>query len=134
MVKEKLAHDYEKLKNDELEKERKYKDLSALSDKREQAKQDLKGLEETVNKEIQSLHNLRKIFVQDLAQRMKKAPTGPEAEDVRILAYWFLNIYRFLNITGVLVESNSATENHIFGEQFGAVDGRSQAGKEKLFF
>lgn len=39
------------------------------------------GLEETVNKELQSLHNLRKIFVQDLAQRMKKAPSGSEAED-----------------------------------------------------
>ena len=35
--------DYDKLKNDELEKEKRLKTLSALSDKREQAKQDLKG-------------------------------------------------------------------------------------------
>lgn len=81
IIREKLLQDYEKLKNEEVEKEKRYKDLSALSDKREQAKQDLKGLEETVIKEVQCLHNLRKAFVQDLANRMKKAPTGPEAED-----------------------------------------------------
>ena len=30
---------------------------------------------------MQSLHNFRKLFVQDLSQRMKKVPTGQENED-----------------------------------------------------
>lgn len=39
---------------------------SVSKDHREQARADLKGLEDTVAKELQTLHNLRKLFVQDL--------------------------------------------------------------------
>lgn len=34
-----------------------------------------------MQKELQSLHNLRKLFVQDLAQRIKRAPVGSEDEE-----------------------------------------------------
>lgn len=45
---EKLQSDYDKLKQDESEKSAKLAELSQQIDRREQARQDLKGLEETV--------------------------------------------------------------------------------------
>lgn len=72
LAQEKLTSDYEKLKQEETEKSARLAELSLQMDRREQAKQDLKGLEETVAKELQTLHNLRKLFVQDLQARVKK--------------------------------------------------------------
>ena len=72
LAQEKLQSDYDKLKSDEGEKAAKLAELSLAMDRREQAKLDLKGLEETVAKELQTLHNLRKLFVQDLQARVKK--------------------------------------------------------------
>uniref|UniRef100_A0A8C2S9Z6 Kinesin-like protein n=1 Tax=Capra hircus TaxID=9925 RepID=A0A8C2S9Z6_CAPHI len=60
---ERLRVEHEKLKATDQEKSRKLHELT----------QDLKGLEETVAKELQTLHNLRKLFVQDLATRVKKS-------------------------------------------------------------
>ncbi|KAL8183293.1 UNVERIFIED_CONTAM: Kinesin heavy chain isoform 5C [Gekko kuhli] len=70
---EKLSSDYEKLKAADQEREKKLEKLILLNDKREQAREDLKGLEETVARELQTLHNLRKLFVQDLTTRVKKS-------------------------------------------------------------
>ena len=41
----------------------------------------MKGLEETVAKELQTLHNLRKLFVQDLQCRIKKSMNAEDNED-----------------------------------------------------
>ncbi|CAI5762491.1 kinesin heavy chain [Podarcis lilfordi] len=70
---EKLSLDYERLKAEDQEREKKLEKLILLNDKREQAREDLKGLEETVARELQTLHNLRRLFVQDLTTRVKKS-------------------------------------------------------------
>ncbi|CAO2582083.1 Kinesin heavy chain isoform 5A [Lemmus lemmus] len=76
---EKLQADYERLKNEEHEKSAKLQELTFLYERHEQSKQDLKGLEETVARELQTLHNLRKLFVQDVTTRVKKsAEVEPE--------------------------------------------------------
>jgi hypothetical protein len=43
MSRDKLSNDYDRLKHDELEKEEQLKKLKALTDKREQEKQEMKG-------------------------------------------------------------------------------------------
>ncbi|XP_029380692.1 kinesin heavy chain-like [Echeneis naucrates] len=70
---ERLASDYEKAKAEEQEKEVKLQELMLQNEQREQAREDLKGLEETVAKELQTLHSLRKLFIQDLTARVKKS-------------------------------------------------------------
>lgn len=78
---EKLQGDLEKLKAEDVEKTAKLSELSTQMSRREQAKADLKGLEETVAKELQTLHSLRKLFVQDLQNRVKKSTNKNEEEE-----------------------------------------------------
>lgn len=78
---DKMQVDYDKLKQEEAEKTNKLAELTLQMDRREQAKEDLKGLEETVAKELQTLHNLRKLFVQDLQNRVKKSANKKEEEE-----------------------------------------------------
>ncbi|KAL1137738.1 hypothetical protein AAG570_009434 [Ranatra chinensis] len=76
-----LQQDYEKLKQEEMEKSQKLQELMLTVERREQARKDLKGLEDTVAKELQTLHNLRKLFVQDLQARIKKSVSAEDDED-----------------------------------------------------
>ncbi|XP_037953601.1 kinesin heavy chain [Teleopsis dalmanni] len=76
-----MAADYEKLKQDEAEKSNKLQDIILTNERREQARKDLKGLEDTVAKELQTLHNLRKLFVQDLQARIKKTVNSEDNEE-----------------------------------------------------
>ncbi|KAJ6224496.1 hypothetical protein RDWZM_003041 [Blomia tropicalis] len=78
---ERLQQDYDKLKAEENEKSVKLQELTLINEKCDQAKQDLKGLEETVTKELQSLFNLRRLFVEDFKNRFKKIAVGEEVDD-----------------------------------------------------
>ncbi|XP_045601943.1 kinesin heavy chain isoform X3 [Procambarus clarkii] len=78
---EQLKAEHNKLKIEEAEKSTRLHELILLNDRREQAHHDLKGLEDTVAKELQTLHNLRKLFVQDLQARVRRSAAG-EDEDI----------------------------------------------------
>ncbi|CAO1409225.1 unnamed protein product [Diamesa hyperborea] len=76
-----MTNDYDKLKQEEAEKSEHLQELILTNERREQARKDLKGLEDTVSKELQTLHNLRKLFVQDLQARIKKSINSEDSED-----------------------------------------------------
>ncbi|XP_053204686.1 kinesin heavy chain-like [Panonychus citri] len=82
LAQERLQQEYDKLKAEEQEKSSRLNELIILSDRREQARQDLKGLEETVAKELQTLNNLRKMFVADLQSRVKKSALNDDDENI----------------------------------------------------
>ncbi|XP_077429073.1 kinesin heavy chain-like isoform X3 [Vanacampus margaritifer] len=70
---EQLHGDYERLRGREHQKSRQLEELTFFHERHEQSKQDLKCLEETVARELHTLHNLRKFFVQDLTTRVRKS-------------------------------------------------------------
>ncbi|XP_052839647.1 kinesin heavy chain [Drosophila gunungcola] len=76
-----MSVDYEKVRQEEAEKSNELQNIILTNDRREQARKDLKGLEDTVTKELQTLHNLRKLFVQDLQQRIRKNVVNEESEE-----------------------------------------------------
>nr|XP_046193699.1 kinesin heavy chain-like [Oncorhynchus gorbuscha] len=69
---ERLRSDFDRLRSQEHHKTLQLEELTFIHERHEQSKQDLKGLEETVARELQTLHNLRKLFVQDLTTRVKR--------------------------------------------------------------
>ncbi|ROL54507.1 Kinesin heavy chain isoform 5C [Anabarilius grahami] len=73
LEKKQLLSGYEKLKQEDQKKDERLHKLVLLNEKREQAKEDLKGLEETVAKELQTLQNLRKLFIQDINSRIGRS-------------------------------------------------------------
>uniref|UniRef100_A0A8C7ZW97 Kinesin-like protein n=1 Tax=Oryzias sinensis TaxID=183150 RepID=A0A8C7ZW97_9TELE len=73
---EQLRSDSERFRLQDHEKSRQLEELTFLNERHEQSKQDLKGLEETVARELYTLHNLRKLFVQDLTTRVRKHNEG----------------------------------------------------------
>uniref|UniRef100_A0A6Q2YWD0 Kinesin-like protein n=1 Tax=Esox lucius TaxID=8010 RepID=A0A6Q2YWD0_ESOLU len=75
-----LRSDFDHLRSQEHHKTLQLEELTFLHERHEQSKQDLKGLEETVARELQTLHNLRKLFVQDLTTRVKRH-SEMEADD-----------------------------------------------------
>ncbi|KAM8913614.1 kinesin heavy chain [Spinachia spinachia] len=70
---EQLHCDFECLHSQEHHKSRQLEELTFLHERHEQSKRDLKGLEETVARELYTLHNLRKLFVQDLTTQVRKS-------------------------------------------------------------
>uniref|UniRef100_A0AAY4AQG0 Kinesin-like protein n=1 Tax=Denticeps clupeoides TaxID=299321 RepID=A0AAY4AQG0_9TELE len=110
---ERLRVEHEKLKSTDQEKSRKLHDLTVMQDRREQARQDLKGLEETVAKELQTLHNLRKLFVQDLATRVKKSAemdsddTGGSAAQKQKISFLENNLEQLTKVHKQLVRDNA---------------------------
>ncbi|XP_075068147.1 kinesin-1 heavy chain [Mixophyes fleayi] len=110
---ERLRVEHEKLKFADQEKSKKLHDLTVMQDRREQARQDLKGLEETVAKELQTLHNLRKLFVQDLTTRVKKSAemdsddTGGSAAQKQKINFLENNLEQLTKVHKQLVRDNA---------------------------
>lgn len=80
LAQEKNQIDLDKLREEVEHKTAKLNELTIMSDRREQAHEDLKGLQETVTRELQTLNRLRKIFVQDMLTSVKKSASGEDID------------------------------------------------------
>lgn len=80
LAQEKNQIDLDKLREEVELKTAKLNELSIMSDRREQAHEDLKGLQETVTRELQTLNRLRKMFVQDMLTSVKRSAAGEDID------------------------------------------------------
>lgn len=80
LAQEKNQIDLVKLKEEVEQKTAKLNELTIMSDRREQAHEDLKGLQETVTRELQTLNRLRKMFVQDMLTSVKRSAAGEDLD------------------------------------------------------
>ncbi|XP_038608866.1 kinesin heavy chain isoform X1 [Tachyglossus aculeatus] len=110
---ERLQADYEALKSEERAKSVKLQELTFLYERQEQSQQDLRGLEETVARELQTLHNLRKLFVQDVTTRVKKSAElepedsgGPHSQKQKI-SFLENNLEQLTKVHKQLVRDNA---------------------------
>ncbi|XP_052665739.1 kinesin heavy chain-like isoform X2 [Harpia harpyja] len=115
---EKLRAEHEALRSEERAKAARLQELTFLYERHEQSKQDLKGLEETVARELQTLHNLRKLFVQDVTTRVKKsAELEPEdsgglhsqKQKISFLETTWSSLQRFTNSWSVTMQTCAAS-------------------------
>ncbi|CAH8851763.1 unnamed protein product [Trichobilharzia szidati] len=70
---EKSQEEVKQLREELETKTRRLDTFEKTAEKREQAKEDLRGLEETVIIELHRLHKLRRLFIQYLSRRAKKS-------------------------------------------------------------
>lgn len=80
LAQEKNQIDLEKLQEELEAKTAKLEELTMVNDRREQAHEDLKGLQETITKELQTLNRLRRMFVQDMLTSVKKSAAGEDID------------------------------------------------------
>lgn len=80
LAQEKNQIDLDKLREEVEQKTAKLNELTIMSDRRERAHQDLKGLQETVTRELQTLNRLRKMFVMDMLTNVKKSASGEDID------------------------------------------------------
>uniref|UniRef100_A0A665VHK5 Kinesin-like protein n=1 Tax=Echeneis naucrates TaxID=173247 RepID=A0A665VHK5_ECHNA len=106
---ERLRMEHEKLKAADQEKSRQLQELTLFFFLYEQARQDLKGLEETVARELQTLHNLRRLFVRDLSSRVKKDSEESEltAAQKQKISFLEKNLEQLTKVHKQLVRDNA---------------------------
>lgn len=80
LAQEKNQIDLDKLRDEVDQKTAKLTELTIMSDRREQAHEDLKGLQETVTRELQTLNRLRRMFVQDMLNSVRKSKSGKDID------------------------------------------------------